>query len=149
MEAVVAYETSMAWVPGWDDTVMQGIFAHADPADAGLRMMLGDRVDSLSDDEASPPARPTPEAFLGEERSVRGGAPPYDVAELRVPLVDGRSHDGVMPVVVEHLRQHVAQLDVVTIAGAGHHADRTAPAAFAGLVRQARDQAATAPSTNR
>ena len=148
MEAVVAYETSMAWVPGWDDTVMQGIFAHADPADAGLRMMLGDRVDSLSDDERAR-RRGDAEAFLGEERSVRGGAPPYDVAELRVPLVYGRSHDGVMPVVVEHLRQHVAQLDVVTIAGAGHHADRTAPAAFAGLVRQARDQAATAPSTNR
>ena len=87
---MVAYETGMAWVPGWDDTVMQGIFANADPPDAGLRMMLRDRYSTLTEEERASRLRDA-DAFIAEELSVRTETGPYDVADLRVPLVYGTS----------------------------------------------------------
>ena len=44
VDSLVLYETSVAWVPGWDDTVMQGVFAADDPEGAALQLMLGARV---------------------------------------------------------------------------------------------------------
>jgi pimeloyl-ACP methyl ester carboxylesterase len=135
IDALVLYETSMAWVPGWDDEVMQRVFGDADPATAGLRMMLGDRYDAMSDEEK---ARRIPDgrAFVAEERSVRTGTPPFSVAEINAPLVYGRSDPRVMPGVVDYLTRQVPTTEVVTIADAGHHAHRAAPEAFAGLVRR-------------
>ena len=48
VRSIVLYETSVAWSPGWDDTAMSAVFAAADPVDAGLRLMLGDRLDALA-----------------------------------------------------------------------------------------------------
>jgi pimeloyl-ACP methyl ester carboxylesterase len=135
VEALVLYETSMAWAPGWDDEVMQGVLGSHDPEGAGLRMMLGDRYDAMNADERAR-RRLDARAFIAEERSVRTGAEPYDVAEIRAPLVYGRSDPAVMPEVLEHLRREVRHVEAVTVPGAGHHAHRTAPEAFAGLVRR-------------
>lgn len=140
VRAVVAYETSMAWLPGWDDSVMQEIFSSSDPPDAGLRMMLGDRYWSLSDHDRNRRILDA-RAFMAEELSVRSGLPPYDVESLQVPLIYGRSHEHVMPVVVEHLKRHVRTLEIVTVPDAGHNAHRTAPEAFADLVRGGRQLA--------
>jgi pimeloyl-ACP methyl ester carboxylesterase len=133
--ALVLYETSMAWVPGFDDRVMAGVLSAEDPEAAGLRMMLGERYDAMSDDERAR-RRLDAEAFIAEERSVRSGAPPFDVAEIRVPIVYGRSDPGVMPEVIDHLQQNVEHVEVMEVPGAGHHAHRTAPEAFAQLVRR-------------
>ncbi len=133
--AVVLYETSMAWVPAWDDSVMREVLGDEDPEAAALRVMLGDRYDAMSDDER---ARRRVEArvFIAEEASVRTGTPPFAVADIQAPLVYGRSDARVMPEVVEHLRSQLPRMEVVTLPGAGHHAHRTAPDAFAGLVRR-------------
>src|SRR5258708_7392602 len=48
VDALVLYETSMAWVPSFDDRVMQAVLSADDPDVAGLRMMLGDRYDAMS-----------------------------------------------------------------------------------------------------
>ena len=45
----------------------------------------------------------------------------------------------MMPAVTNHLEREVAQLEIVTIPGAGHHAHRTAPEAFAELIRRAHE----------
>jgi pimeloyl-ACP methyl ester carboxylesterase len=140
VDALVLYETSMAWVPGFDDRIMEGVLSADDPDVAGLRMMLGDRYDAMSDDDRAG-RRLDGKAFIAEERSVRGGAPPFDVAEIRAPIVYGRSDPRVMPEVIDHLQQHVEHVEVVTLAGAGHHAHRTAPEAFAQLVRRGLDLA--------
>lgn len=142
VEALVLYETSMAWAPGWDDEVMGQILASDDPEDAGLRMMLGDRYGALTADER---ARRLVDAraFIAEERSVRSGADPYDVAEIQAPLVYGRSDPAVMPEVFDHLQRELRHVEVVTVPGAGHHAHRTAPEAFAGLVRRGLELAGT------
>jgi pimeloyl-ACP methyl ester carboxylesterase len=135
VRALVLYETSTAWVPAWDDTVLQGIFGAEDPEEAALRLMLGDRYDTLSDADRAQRRREA-SAFLAEEQSVRGGRVPYNVAELHMPVVYGRSDARVMPVVVDHLREEVPDFEIVTIPGAGHNAHRTAPEAFADLVRR-------------
>ena len=135
VRALVVYETAMAWAPGWDDTIMQAVFAEGDPEDAALRLMLGDRYDTMTDDERARRRRDA-SAFLAEEASVRTGTPPYDLAAIGAPVVYGRSDASVMPEVVEHLRRHVPGLEVVTLPGAGHQAHRGAPEAFAALVRR-------------
>jgi len=136
VDVLVLYETSMAWVPGWDDGIMQDVLADEHAEAAGLRMMLGDLYNGMSPDEQ---ARRLVDAtaFIAEERSVRTGVPPFDVAGIRSPVLYGTSDQRVMPVVLEHLSHAVPQLEVVTLPGAGHHAHRTDPEAFAGLVRRA------------
>ncbi len=133
--ALVLYETSTAWAPTWDDTVLQGIFGAEDPETAALRLMLGDRYDSLSDAHR---ARRHHEAgaFLAEEKSVRGGRDPFDPAEIHMPVVYGQSDARVMPMAVDHLQRAVRHFEIVTIPGAGHNAHRTAPESFAALVRR-------------
>jgi len=135
VQALVLYETSMAWVPGWDDGVMEEVLGGHDPEGAALRLMLGARYDAMSDDERARRRRDA-STFLAEERSVRTGNAPYDVATISAPIVYGRSDPAVMPPVVEYLQHHVRSIEVITIPGAGHHAHRDAPDAFAGLVRR-------------
>jgi pimeloyl-ACP methyl ester carboxylesterase len=143
VDALVLYETSLAWAPGWDDGVMEGVLADDDPESAALRLMLGDRYESMSDDERARRRRDAT-VFLAEERSVRTGTPPYDVAGIRAPVVYGRSDPAVMPPVVEYLRDRAPAMEVITVPGAGHHAHRSAPGAFAGLVRRGLELAAAA-----
>ncbi|HEY7105948.1 MAG TPA: alpha/beta hydrolase [Acidimicrobiia bacterium] len=135
VDSVVLYETVTAWAPGWDDRIMRGVLASEDPGDAGLRMMLGDRLDGLDDDER---ARWRREAatFVAEERSARLPVPPYDLADIRSPIVYGASDPRVMAPVLEHLRATTPSVEVVTIPGAGHNAHRSAPDGFAELVRR-------------
>jgi pimeloyl-ACP methyl ester carboxylesterase len=133
--ALVLYETSLAWVPGWDDEIMQGVFVSDDPERAALRVMLGDRYDALSDEDRAR-RRVDAAAFVAEEWSVRQGPPPFDPADIRAPVVYGRSSPEVMPVVVDHLASRLPQLEVMTLPGAGHLAHRSDPEAFAGLVRR-------------
>jgi pimeloyl-ACP methyl ester carboxylesterase len=136
VEALVLYETVTAWAPGWDDRVMRGVLDSDDPEEAGLRMMLGDRLQSLDDDERAR-WRVEASAFVAEERSARTTPPPFDVTDLRVPVVYGASDPRIMSPVIEHLRTSGSAIEVVTIPGAGHNAHRTAPDAFADLVRRA------------
>jgi pimeloyl-ACP methyl ester carboxylesterase len=133
--AVVLYETSVAWVPGWDDGVMREVLRSDDPEAAGLRVMLGERYDTMSDEERAR-RRVDASAFIAEEASVRTGTPPFAVADIRAPVVYGRSDPQVMPLVVDYLAGRLPSIEVVTLPGAGHHAHRTAPEAFAGLVRR-------------
>ena len=80
--ALVLYETSVAWVPGWDDGVMREVLGSDDPEAAGLRVMLGDRYDTLSDDERArrriDATRVHRRGSLGAHRhaAVRGGRHP-------------------------------------------------------------------------
>ena len=135
VQALVLYETSMAWVPEWDDGVMKGVLASDDPEDAALRMMLGPGYDNIGDDQRAR-RRADARAFLAEERSVRTGTAPFDVSDIRAPIVYGRSDPAVMPMVVEYLERRVPRLEIVTMPGAGHPAHRTAPDDFALLVRR-------------
>jgi pimeloyl-ACP methyl ester carboxylesterase len=132
--AAVLYETGMAWVPGWDDRHMRAVLGADNPARAGVRMMLAERFDTMTLHERQSRLDESM-AFVTEERSVRTGTPPYDVAALCVPLVYGCSNLVEWPVVPTHLAD-VAGAEIVELPGAGHNAHRSQPEAFADLVRR-------------
>jgi pimeloyl-ACP methyl ester carboxylesterase len=135
VEALVIYESAMAWVPGWDDQTMRQILSGEDPENAGLRLMLGGRYDAMSPAERArllPQAR----AFIEEERSTRAATAPYDLASLRVPVVYGFSDIFPVAAVREHLRAVVRDVEFVTVPGGSHNAHRAAPEAFADLTRR-------------
>jgi len=46
VEAVVLHESVMGWAPRWDDRMLRKLLWGADPEDAGLRLMLGERYDT-------------------------------------------------------------------------------------------------------
>ncbi len=92
VRAVVIYETGMAWAPGWDDGHMQAMLWGEDPEGSGARMMFGSRFEAMDADERTRWLLES-RAFIGEERSVRRGPPPFDLSTLQVPLVYGCSDE--------------------------------------------------------
>ncbi len=135
VEAVVAYESCVAWAPGWDDRAMQGVFLSEDPEASALRLMFGERYDEMSGQERERRRRDAA-VFLAEERSVREG-PPYDLAGVGCPVVYGVSDAAVMPAVTDYLERRLPSIEFSTLPGAGHHAHRADPEWFAVLVRRA------------
>ena len=141
--ALVLYESGMAWLPGWDDGPMREVLWAADPEDAGLRLMFGERYLTMNPEQRRR-RRAQASSFVTEERSVRGDVPPYDVAALTMPVVYGFSDTFPAMVVPDHLADVLTQVDLVEVAGGGHNAHRDAPEAFADLVRLALKRAAGA-----
>jgi pimeloyl-ACP methyl ester carboxylesterase len=134
VQAVVLYETTIAWAPGWDDTPVRSLLAGEDPEGTGLRMLFR-RYDSMPEDERSRLRREA-RAFITEERSIRTGRPPYDIADLTAPLVFGTSGTDRFTAVSDHLHDVLGEVETVTLPGGRHNAHRNAPEAFAALVRR-------------
>ena len=135
VRGLVLYETSVAWAPGWDDSVMHRVLGSDDPVGASLALMLGERYAAMPAAERER-WREQAETFLAEERSIRRGSPPYDVSGIACPVLFGRSGEQVMSPIVEFLQQQVAGIEVTTVPASGHHGHRTDPEAFADLVRR-------------
>jgi pimeloyl-ACP methyl ester carboxylesterase len=135
VDAVVLYETAIAWAPGWDDVAMRTVLAAEDPVDAGLRLMLGDRVDTFAPERVER-WRQLGAAFVAEERSVRVGPPPFDLRAVRAPVVYGAGMAEIVRPVVAHLDACVPHLEVVDFPGVGHNAHLEAPEQFAAMVRR-------------
>jgi pimeloyl-ACP methyl ester carboxylesterase len=133
--AIVLYETPVAWAPGWDDHVMVDVMRSDDPLDAGLRVIFGPDHDDVSGERLAR-RRTLAATFIAEERSVRGASPPFALADVRVPVLYGRGAEESMAAVVQHLDRELPELELAVIPGAGHHAHRTAPDAFADLARR-------------
>jgi pimeloyl-ACP methyl ester carboxylesterase len=140
VEAVVVYETNIAWTPGWDDGAMRVVHESDDPEAEALCLMLGPAFAMLGPDEQRT-LRLEARAFVTEEASVRDG-PPFDLADIRAPVVFGCSDPAMMPPVVAFLAEQVETMELVVLPGAGHPAHRSAPAAFADLVRTALSRSA-------
>jgi len=135
VRAVALYETGMAWVPGWDDHVLAQMLWSQDAEEVCARMMFRDRLDEMSQAQRTAVLREA-RAFVAEERSVRTGEDPFDLAQLRVPLVYGCGDAAQFHVVRDHLVQTVDRVEIVEMPGAGHNAHRTHPEGFAELVRR-------------
>ncbi len=135
VDAVVLYETALAWAPGWDDVAMRTVLAAEDPVDAGLRLMLGDRVDTFDPDRMVR-WRQLGAAFVAEERSVRIGPPPFDLRAVRAPVVYGAGVADIVRPVIAHLDACVSHVEVFDFPGVGHNAHLEAPERFAAMVRR-------------
>jgi pimeloyl-ACP methyl ester carboxylesterase len=134
VQAIVLYETTLAWAPGWDDTPVRALLDGDDPAEKGVRMLFP-RYDQLSEQERSRLRREA-RTFLAEERSVRTGRPPYDIAGITAPIVFGSSGVQRFTPVSDYLRHLVGDVATVVIPEGGHNPHRSAPDAFADLVRR-------------
>jgi pimeloyl-ACP methyl ester carboxylesterase len=146
VQAVVLYETGFAWAPGWDDSPVRSLLGGEDPGGEGVRKLFPRRYESMSEDERSL-LRREGSAFLAEERSVRTGRPPYDIADLTVPLVFGSSGVARFTAVADHLHDVLGDVETVVIPGGDHNAHRTAPEAFADLVRRGISRAVGRPES--
>jgi pimeloyl-ACP methyl ester carboxylesterase len=135
VRAVVLYETGMAWAPGWDDAHMQSMLWGEDPEGHGARMMFGSRFDEMSADERTRWLLES-RAFVAEERSIRRGPPPFDLAQLQVPLVYGCSDQARFGAIGSYLTRAVPGVEIVELPGAGHNAHRSQPGPFADMVRR-------------
>jgi len=135
VRAVVIYETGLAWVPGWDDRVLSAMLWGEDPEGRCAQMMFGSRWEGMAPDQRAALLIEA-KAFVAEERSVRMGEPPFDLAELRVPLVYGCGGSHPFNIVRDHLSRTLKRLEIVELPGAGHNAHRTHPDGFADLVRR-------------
>jgi pimeloyl-ACP methyl ester carboxylesterase len=133
--AVGLYETPIAWAPGWDDRPVTRAFASPDPAEAGMRLVFGNRLDLISPERRAQLQIDAVE-FVVEEKSVRGEKPPYDLADVSAPVIYARSGPEVLPAVVAHLEEVLPQFGVIELPGAGHHGHRSDPAGFADFVRR-------------
>lgn len=136
VQALALYETAVPWAPGWDDQVMRGVLSSQTPEDDALRLMLGERFDAM-DAEQRRRRSPSAQAFLAEERSMRIGRPLFEVAGIRAPLIYGTGDHDALAAVSKYLQNEVPTTQLVTLPDADHHAHRTDPDGFAGLVRQA------------
>ena len=147
--AVVAYESPTAWAAWWPSATA-GSVAMVDPlspedaAERFMRRMVGDdRWDAL-------PVRTRDErraegpALVAELRSIRDPhAPPYDPAQVRVPVVaahgtESSPHHKQTAIV---LADAVPDGELCVVEGAGHAVHLTHPAALAELVRHAAQRA--------
>jgi pimeloyl-ACP methyl ester carboxylesterase len=141
VDALVLYETGMAWLPTWDDRILRELLWGEHPERQGARLMYGTRYEAMTDDERDALERQS-RAFVAEERSVRRGEAPFDVATLRVPLVYACGDRYHFPAVPDYLRSILPDAEIVVVAGADHNAHRNQPEAFAGLVRRGTELAA-------
>ena len=74
---------------------------------------------------------------------MRTGRPPFDVADLRCPLVYGWGDSEQFAPAAQYLAASEAHAEIVRVTGAGHNAHRSHPEAFAELVRRGIELAAT------
>ncbi len=93
---------------------MRQILWSQDPEDAALRLTLRDKYDLMSRNHRIR-LRPQARAFILEERSTRDPPPPpYEVAELQLPLVHGFSATFLVVAMQQYLRA-VVRNGVVSI----------------------------------
>jgi pimeloyl-ACP methyl ester carboxylesterase len=135
VDAVVLYETGLAWLPVWKDGILADWLWADDAESAVVRGMLGDRFEHMTEAEQAVRLREG-RAFVAEERAVRTGADPFDITALVPPLVYGVSDTYPFSALPGYLQQIVSDVETMVIPGAGHNAHRSRPADFADLVRR-------------
>lgn len=144
VRAVAVWEAPLAWLDWWPSD-SAGSVAVAAPtphaaAETFLRLLLGDDTWERLPPGTQAVRRLEGPALLGDLAAIRNkGQPPYDWAQLRVPLLVG--HGSVSK--PHHIRSarlladEVPGADLVVIDGAGHGAHVSHAREFAAFVRQA------------
>ncbi len=134
-QALVMYESALAWTPGWDDRVLAPLLQAEGAEEAAVRLMFSRQIEVMTEEQRAFRLREA-KTFVVEERSVRTNGPPFDLSSLEVPLVYGYSATEPFARVAEYLRRTLPAVETVVLPGAGHNAHRSAPERFADLVRR-------------
>jgi pimeloyl-ACP methyl ester carboxylesterase len=149
IRAVGAYEPPLPWFEWWPHRTASSI-ANEDPAafaEGFFRRVVGDAGwDRLSDQSRADRQADGP-ALVAELTDLRGRGAPFDLADLRVPLVLGRGEASIPHHrrAIDALVELVPGSEVVEIPGSAHGAPLSHPDAFAAFVRRVVDHAVPTP----
>ena len=147
--AVGAYEPPLPWFDWWPQRSASSI-ADEDPAtfaEGFFRRVVGDAGWDRLTDQARADRRADGPALVAELSDLRRHGAPFDLAELRVPLVLGRGGASVWHHrrAIDALVELVPDCEVVEFPGSAHGAQLTHPDAFAAFVRRVVQRAMGAP----
>jgi pimeloyl-ACP methyl ester carboxylesterase len=147
--AVGAYEPPMPWTPWWPRRSASSI-ADEDPAtfaEGFFRRVVGDAGWDRLSDQARADRHADGPALVAELADLRRKVAPFDVTELRVPLVLGRGGKSVWHHrrAIDALVELVPEAEVIEIPGSAHGAQLSHADAFAALVRRVVARAMGAP----
>jgi len=138
--AVGAYEPPLPWTPWWPRRSASSI-ANEDPAtfaEGFFRRVVGDAGWDRLSASARAERRADGPALVAELADLRRRGAPFDLTQLRVPLVLGRGGASVWHHrrAIDALVELVPDAEVIEIPGAAHGAQLTHPDAFADFVRR-------------
>jgi pimeloyl-ACP methyl ester carboxylesterase len=146
--SVAAFESPMSWLDWWPkgSAGNRALAADGDgPEDAAerfMRGMVGDRIWEKLPARTRRERRSEGPALLAELAAIRG-EPPYDPAELTVPVLAGYGSES-KPYHQEAARR-LAELapegELIVVDGSGHAGQASHPAEFASFVRRAVERA--------
>jgi len=147
--AVGAYEPPLPWLEWWPRRSASSITGE-DPAtyaEGFFRRVVGDAGWDRLSDQARADRHADGPALVAELADLRAEEAPFDVGDLRVPLVLGRGGASVWHhrKAVDALVELVPGAEVVEIPGSAHGAQLSHPDAFAAFVRRVVQRATGAP----
>ena len=143
LDLVVVYETPLPWVVARDGAHASLSDDYEGEAERFFRRMVSSNAwDRLSAKEQAS-RRADGFALVDDLRLVRGGARPFDVEDVKVPVLyaygDGPRRDYYARLSAA-LHERNALIDTACIGHAGHGAHLSAPDHLAGLVAAAWDR---------
>jgi pimeloyl-ACP methyl ester carboxylesterase len=150
--SVGAFESPMSWRPSWPTRSAGGRALQADtPQDAAERFMrgiVGDAIWERLPNRTRAARRAEGPALVAELAALRA-APPYDPADVTVPVLTGYGSESrpYHQDAAAQLAREVADGELVVIEGSGHGAHTSHPDEFAAFVRRATVRFAACPST--
>ncbi len=147
--AVGAYEPPLPWCEWWPRRTASSI-ADEDPAtfaEGFFRRVVGDAGWDRLTDQARADRQADGPALVAELSDIRRHGAPFDLAQLRVPLVLGRGGASIPHHrrAIDALVELVPDAEVIEIPGSAHGAPLSHPDAFAAFVRRVVERAMGAP----
>jgi pimeloyl-ACP methyl ester carboxylesterase len=147
--AVGAYEPPLPWCEWWPRRTASSI-ADEDPAtfaEGFFRRVVGDAGWDRLTDQARADRQADGPALVAELSDIRRHGAPFDLAQLRVPLVLGRGGASIPHHrrAIDALSELVPDAEVIEIPGSAHGAPLSHPDAFAGFVRRVVERAMGSP----
>jgi pimeloyl-ACP methyl ester carboxylesterase len=143
--AVGAYEPPLPWCDWWPRRTASSI-ADEDPAtfaEGFFRRVVGDAGWDRLTDQARADRQADGPALVAELSDIRRHGAPFDLAQLRVPLVLGRGGASIPHHrrAIDALSELVPEAEVIEIPGSAHGAPLSHPDAFAAFVRRVVERA--------
>jgi pimeloyl-ACP methyl ester carboxylesterase len=144
--AIGVFETPVAWLPWWPPNTSGGVAVRAsergtpaDAAEAFMRSIVGDDIWARLPRSTKEARRAEGPALLADMADIRQLPPPYEPADVRVPVVVGRGSQskGQHLAGTDALLQSLPDAELHVIDGAGHGAHTSHPDQFVEFVRHA------------
>src|SRR5687768_4046507 len=144
--AIGVFETPLAWMPWWPSDTSGGVAVRAardgtpaDAAEAFMRTIVGDEVWSKLPPSTKAARLAEGPALLADMADIHHLPPPYEPADVAVPVVVGRGSESKH----QHLAGTEALLELLrdpvlhVVEGAGHGAHASHPDGFCEFVEAA------------